>query len=141
MEFDAPCAEVKHPTSLLGRPVLEIESYERQQLAVRGSGVGEGPVVRGRKCRGTVRLIEAEHEGPRGIALIEKRYEFIAPRHEAVDVGADMHVGIEDRGVCGYASKRIYVGLCEKLFGMIEKIGHDGDHSSRGARDGAHSNL
>jgi hypothetical protein len=31
--------------------------------------------------------------------------------------------------------------LCEKLFGMIEKIGHDGDHSSRGARDDAHSNL
>ena len=99
VELDPTCPQVQAARRLLDGPLLEVEAYERQQLAGRRRGVGKRPVVRRGEGGPPVGLVEAEGEragDPVGPLDLE---QLVAVADHPVDVVPEVDVGVEDRRV------------------------------------------
>ena len=95
MELDPARAEVEAAGRLLDRLLVQIEPDEGNDAALRAGRKCQRAVVCRTERRVPVGLVEAEHEAARHpIPVHQVDQVVVAPDH-AVDVLAEMHVGIE----------------------------------------------
>ena len=100
VQLDAPRAEVEATDCLGDRVLLEIEPDEGDDPVGSRAGMAERPVVGGSERRAAVGLVEAEGERPGDPYPIEHREHLVGPPAHAVDVVAEVRVGVEeDRAV------------------------------------------
>ena len=99
MQLDPAGAGVDAAVRLGDRILVQVEADERDQPAVRLLRVGERAVVRRAEARVAVGLVEAEHESAADAVVVHHPEQFVRPPAHAVDVVAEVYVGVEDLDV------------------------------------------
>ena len=87
---------VEAAARLLDRRLVQVEPHERDQAALAALRERERAVVRGAEGGMPVGLVEAEHERARDAVLGHQRLELVVVADHAVDVVAEVEVGVED---------------------------------------------
>ncbi len=137
VQLDSPCSPVETADRLDDGLLCEVEADERDQQTVRaGSGL-ERAVVGGTERRVTIGLVEAEAERPRHAGRAEERLELLAATGEAVDVGAAVHVRVEELEVRRNARGELAIVGAHQILGALEQgRDHPADDSERPFRSG-----
>ena len=71
-----------------------------------------------------VGLVQAEHEAAGDPVLVHPALEILVDPGHAVDVGAEMGVGVEDVGALGEFLAQLVVPLSHQLLGTLQRVVH-----------------
>jgi Xaa-Pro aminopeptidase len=96
VELDPARARIQRAGRFFDWLLREVEPGERDEYAARFPRCLERAVVRRPECRLAVGLVQAEGERARDAVLREEGEQVVHRGDEAVDVGADVHVGVKD---------------------------------------------
>ena len=96
MQLDPPGPGVEAAASLLDRCLVQVEPHERDQASLAAGRERQGAVVRSAEGGVMVCLVQAEHEGARNAVLGHQRLQLVVVAHHAVDVTAEVEMGVED---------------------------------------------
>ena len=124
MQLDPARACVEAAGRLLDRLFGEVEPHERNQASLRALRVGECAVVRGAERRVPVGLVHAEHECPSDPVPLLDLLEVVVDAAEAVDVVAEVDVGVEDLGVLGQLAGELLVVAGDQCLRPLEDFVH-----------------
>ena len=136
VELDPAGTAVEAARRLLDRLLRQVEADERDQPPVRPRGELERAVVRRPETWVAVGLVEAEHERPRDAEARLDPLEFVVVAAEAVDVVAEVDVGVEDLGAGGKVAGELGRPGLHQLFRALERFLHPGSLCS--VRSAAH---
>src|SRR5919109_3375365 len=109
MELDAAGAAIEAPRRFADRILGEVEARERDHASVRAGCVLERSVVACAEPRMAVGLVQAEHEATADAVLVQAALEVLVDPRHAVNVAAEVGVGVEDLGACGKLTAKLLV--------------------------------
>ena len=124
MQLDPACAEIEAAPRLLDGARGEVEAREGDEEPVRTLRGRERPVVRGSESGLPVGLVHAERERPADAVALEERDDFLVGRSEAVDVAADVDVGVEELDVLGQERSKLVVVGRDQAARAFESLVH-----------------
>src|SRR5205085_8181277 len=104
---------------------------ERDEPPAGALGVFERAVVRGAEGRVPVGLVEAEHEGARDAEPGLDPLELGVVAAEAVDVGAEVDVRVEDVRACGKLAPELLLPRLHELLRASVRLLHAPESSAR----------
>ncbi len=122
---------------LADRILGEVEADEWDHPSVRALGERDRPVVPGLESRMPVRLVEAEHEAAGDPVLVHPALELVVEPDHAVDVGAEVCVGVEDVGALGQLLAQLVVPLRHQQLSTLQRVVHPSEsmHALRSLRE------
>ena len=124
MQLDASRAEVEAALRFADRVLGQVEPNERNQPPLRSRREVERAFVAGAETRVAVGLVEAEHEAARDPVLVHAPHEVVVDPDHAVDVGAEMGMGVEDLCVAGELALQLLVPLRHQFLGTLQRVVH-----------------
>ncbi len=124
MELDPARAAVEAARRLLDRALREVEADEGDEPPTGALGVLERAVVRGAESRVPVGLVEAEHECARDPEAPLDPLELLVVAAEAVEVGAEVDVRVEDVCAFGELAPELLLPRPHQLLGTRMRFLH-----------------
>ena len=134
MELDPARTEVDDSRRLADRILGEVEADERDHPSVRALGERDRPVVPGLESRMPVRLVEAEHEAAGDAVLVHPALELVVEPDHAVDVRAEVCMGVEDVGALGQLLAQLVVPLRHQQLSTLQRVVHPSESMHRSVR-------
>ena len=125
VQLDPAGAGIEAPLRLLDRVLAEVEPDERDQPSLRAAGVLERAVVRSAEGRMTVGLVHAEHEGALDAVAVEHCDQVLVDAAEAVDVVAEVNVGVEEGGLRRQLAAELVVVGRQQSLSALERVRHE----------------
>ena len=124
MELDPPPTAVEDACGLSDRVFGEVESDERDHPPLRSFGERQRPVVAGAEPGMPVRLVQTEHEAAGDAVLVHPPLQVLVDPDHAVDVGAEVRVGIGDVGALRQLPAKLLVPLRHQRLGTLQRVFH-----------------
>ena len=122
VELDPTGAAVEAPLGLGDRLLAQVEPDVRDHPPLRPLGERERAVVPGAEAGMAVGLVEAEDVAARDPVAVEHRLELLVPADHAVDVGAEVRVGVEDVRPGRHLRAQLGLELGEELARAFQRL-------------------
>jgi len=124
VELDPARAGVEAADGLLHRPLVDVEPDEGDEAAAGALGVRERALVRRPEARVPVGLVHAEHAGPVDAVALEDPAQLLEGARHAVDVVAQVVVGVDHERVGGQGAAQLVRVQREQLVRACERVVH-----------------